>query len=48
MLEPENIKMTYYLSIGGYEQEIELEALEKLVPILLQNGFGFLVRTKRK
>jgi hypothetical protein len=38
--------MIYYLSIAGHEQEISLEALEKFIPVLLENGFGFAVRTK--
>ena len=37
--------MIYYLSIAGHEQEISLEALEKFIPVLLENGFGFAVRT---
>jgi hypothetical protein len=40
--------MVYFLSIAGYEQEISLEKLNEMIPILLENGFGFHVRTKRK
>lgn len=40
--------MIYFLSIAGYEQEIELEALEEFIPILIKNGFRFAVRTTRK
>jgi hypothetical protein len=40
--------MIYFLSIAGHEQEISLENLNEMIPILLANGFGFSVRTKRK
>ena len=48
MLEIKGKIMTYYLSIAGYEQEISLDKLNEMIPILLENGFGFSVRTKRK
>jgi hypothetical protein len=40
--------MIYFLSIAGYEQEISLEELNNMIPVLLKNGFGFHVRAKRK
>jgi hypothetical protein len=46
MLEIKGKIMIYYLSIAVHEQEISLEALEKFIPVLLENGFGFAVRTK--
>ena len=39
--------MVYLLSIAGYEQEISLDKLNEMIPILLENGFGFSVRIRR-
>jgi hypothetical protein len=40
--------MVYFLSIAGYEQEISLDKLNEMIPILLNAQFGFSVRVKRK
>jgi hypothetical protein len=48
MLDFKGKIMIYFLSIAGYEQEISLDKLNEMIPVLLENGFGFHVRTKRK